>query len=128
MNVNGVTFMTVRRNQILHGPTAHQLLVMITTRVQSKICVKMASVWASNTPVKLRIHSPVVYRVQSVMVMEHVELSRKSTGQYVAQLLTNVMRQKGMEGAWYKPYVDYSLYTVCFVYIWHLKAKKVGEY
>ena len=70
-----MTFMTVRQNQILHGATAHQLLVMITTHVQSKISVKMASVWALNTAVKLRIHTPVVCRVQSVMVMEHVELS-----------------------------------------------------
>ena len=102
MNVNGATFMTVQQNQILHGPTAHQFLVMITTRAQRKICVKMASAWARNTPVELLILNPVVYGVQSVTVMEHVELSLKSTGQYVVQLLTNVMSQKGTEGAWYK--------------------------
>ena len=74
MIANGVTSMILRRSQILGGPTAHQLLVMITTHVQSKISVKMVSVWVPNTPVERRIRSLVAYRVQNVMVTEHVEI------------------------------------------------------
>jgi hypothetical protein len=72
MNVNGATYMTKHPNQFSHGLTNRQLFAMITTPVQSKISVKMATVWVPSTAVKHPIRSPVVYRLLNVLVMEHV--------------------------------------------------------
>ncbi len=72
MNVNGATYMTKHRNQFSHGQTDHQLLAMIAMLARSKTSVKTASVWVSNTDVKNRIRSPVVYKVLNVTAMEHV--------------------------------------------------------
>jgi hypothetical protein len=75
MNANCVIFMTKHQNQFSHGLTDHQFVVMTITPVQSKMLVKMDTVWVPNTAVKYPIHSPVVYRVLNVLVMERVGIS-----------------------------------------------------
>ena len=95
MNVNGVTFTTTCQNLYLHGPIDHQLLAMITMPVRSWMSAKMVSAKVSNIPVKGPIRSPVVFKVLSVLAMEHADISLKQMEQYVGQLLTSAISQKG---------------------------------
>ena len=63
------------QGQFLHGRTDRQFSVMTIIPVRFEMSVKMATAWAPNTVVQHRIRNPVVYRVQSAMVMEHVGMS-----------------------------------------------------
>ena len=74
MNANGVTSMTKHQDQFMHGLTDLQFPAMITTPVQSKITVKMATVLVAHTAANYRTRSPVVYSVLNAMVMEHVRM------------------------------------------------------
>ena len=75
MNVSGVICMTRHPNQVLRGPTDPRSLVTMATPVRNKISVKKADVWARDTVVGHRTHSPVVYSVLNVWVMGHVGIS-----------------------------------------------------
>ena len=63
------------QGQVLHGRTDRQVSVMTIIPVRFGMSVIMATARAPNTVVQHRIPIPVVYRVHSVMVMEHVEMS-----------------------------------------------------
>ena len=74
MNVEFAISTIKHQGQIPYGRIDHQVSVMTIITVPFKMSVKMATAWAPNTVVKHRIRNPVVYRIQSAMVMEHVEM------------------------------------------------------
>ena len=74
MNVKFVIYTIKHQSQVPCGRTDRQFSVMIIIPARFKISVKMATAGALNTVVKHHIRCPAVYRVQSVMVMERVEM------------------------------------------------------
>ena len=75
MNVKFATSTIKHQGQAPCGRTDRQVSVMTIIPVRFKMSVKMATAWAPNTVVKHRIRNPVVYRIRSAMVMEHVAMS-----------------------------------------------------
>ena len=72
MNVSGVTCTTKQQKPVPTGQIVLLSLVMTATLVLNKIFVKVARALEHRTHVEHPIHSPVVFRPQTVSGMVHV--------------------------------------------------------